>query len=333
MRWTDLYLNAASVVVERQVTVAEAVAAGWYDAAEADRTRQRAVAVADSSGPDLGVAAGRAALRASGLPPADVGLVIHASCYFQGVEFWNAGAYVQHHVLGHGDATAFELRQMSNGGMCALDVAAGQLAARPTLGAALLTTGDRFCEPGFPRWRTDRGLVFGDAGTAVVLSRRPGPLRLVATASYAAPELEGLHRAPFAAGFHQAGPVDLLDRKRRFLETMPVNEVTARNEAGMLTAIKRCLEDAEASIDDMATVVAPFFGADLSAKQCLRPIGLRAEQTLLEWGLDIGHLGSGDQFAGLAHLLDSDALTAGRRVLLVGVGAGFTWTCAVVEKE
>ena len=328
MRWTDLYVRGAAVHVERLASVTEAVSAGHYPADEAARTGQRSVAVADAAAPDLAVRAGRRALRAAGVQPEQVRLVVHADCYFQGVEFWNVGAYVQNQVLGHGEAVAFELRQMSNGGMCALEHAAGQLCAQPSITAALLTTGDRFAEPHFPRWRTDRGLVFGDAGTAVVLDRVPGGFRLIATASHTAPELEGLHREPFAAA---PAPVDLLRRKREFLAGMPSAEVTARNEAGMLTAIKRCLEDAEKSIDDMTYVVVPFFGTDLATKQCLRPIGIDADRTLLRRGLELGHLGAGDQFAGLAHL--DGRIRPGEHVMLVGVGAGFTWTCAVLTKE
>lgn len=328
MRWNDLYVRGATLHVERLISVAAAVSAGEYPADEAARTGQRSVAVADSAPVELAAQAGRAALHAAGVHPAEVSLLLHADCYFQGVEFWNVGAYLQHQVLGHGDAVAVELRQMSNGGMCALELAAGQLRARPEQTAALLTTGDRFAEPGFPRWRTDRGLVFGDAGTAVVLDRAPGGFRLVATASYTAPELEGLHRAPFAT---EPAPVDLLDRKRAFLAGMPATEVTARNEAGMLTAIKRCLEDAGASIDDLTYVIVPFFGTDLATKQCLHPIGIDASRTLLDRGLEIGHLGAGDQFAGLAYL--DRRLQPGEQILLVGVGAGFTWTCAVLTKE
>ncbi|WP_447002180.1 ketoacyl-ACP synthase III family protein [Saccharothrix isguenensis] len=334
MIWHDIFVDAAAVELPRLLPVAEAVAAGEYDAEEAARSRMRSVAVSDkAAAPELAVAAARAALARSSVPAAGIGLLIHADCYFQGTEFWNTAAFVQHQVLGHGETVAFELRQMSNGGMCALDVAAGLLTARPDFGAALLTTGDRFGDRGFDRWRTDKGLVFADGGTAVVLNRRPGPLRLVATAAYAAPELEGLHRGTgFAEGFEEARTVDLLARKEQFLTTMPVGEVGARNAAGMMTAVKRCLAEAGSDVDEMALVAVPFFGAGLLTRQCLEPIGVPLERTLGDWGLETGHLGSGDQFAALAKVLTDDLLAPGQRVLLVGVGAGFTWTCAVLEK-
>ncbi|WP_258534979.1 ketoacyl-ACP synthase III family protein [Streptomyces sp. PT12] len=309
-----------------------AVADGRYDEEEAARSRQRAARVSARPAPDLAVAAGLAALARSGRPPTDIGLLLHANCYDQGVTFSNVASYIQREVLGHGDVTAMELRQMSNGGMCAIETAAIHLSAVPALRAALVTTGDRFAEPRFPRWSADKGLVFGDGGTAAVLSRRPGPLRLVATATYSAPELEGLHRGDDLHDPPEPGaPLDLAARKRAFLAGFPVAETITRNAEGMLTAVKRCVQDADGDVSDMAAVLVPFFGADLSHKQCVDPLGIGADDTLLDYGLDIGHLGSGDQVAGLAHLLGTGRLRPGQRALLVGVGAGFSWTCAVVE--
>ncbi|MYW47048.1 3-oxoacyl-ACP synthase [Streptomyces sp. SID161] len=333
MRWSGLYIDAVSAVLGEPADSARAVAEGRFSAEEATRTRQRAARVSDRPAPDMAADAGRLALKRAGRDPRDIGLLIHAGCYDQGVSFWNTASYVQREVLGPGEAMAFELRQMSNGGMAALELAAVHLSAVPTLTAALLTTADRFAEPRFPRWSADRGLVFGDGGTAMVVSRTPGRLRLVSTATWSEPSLEGLHRGD---DLHHPpadpqAPLDLQARKRAFLEDVPVAETIARNEAGMLTAVKHCLEDAEGDVAGMAFVLTPFFGADLSHKQCLDPIGVPEERSLLDYGLGVGHLGPGDQFAGLSHLLDTGRLAPRDRVLLVGVGAGFTWTCAVVE--
>lgn len=336
MRWDDIYVEGAAAEFGELQTGREAVAAGLLPAEEIERSAQRSVSVSGGrSGPELAVAAGRAALARSGRDAQDVGLLIHADCWYQGLEFWNTAAYIQDRVLGHGDCVAYELRQMSNGGMSALENAAARLTAVPATRAALVTTGDRFADPAFPRWSTDRGLAFGDAGTGVVLSRTPGTLRLVATSSYSQPMLEGLHRGdePFLPSGSQAGPLDLVARKKGFLRGRSQEEVTTRNETGMMSAVKNCLAEAGADIHEMAAVVVPFFGARLSQLQCLAPLGIQPEVTLQEYGLTVGHLGAGDQAAGLAKLLADDALASGDRVLLVGVGAGFSWTCAVLEKS
>ncbi|MFI1681278.1 ketoacyl-ACP synthase III family protein [Streptomyces sp. NPDC020607] len=336
MRWTDIYVESAAAEFGEPQTGQEAVDLGLLPVEEIERSAQRSVSVSDGrSAPELAVAAGRTALARSGRDPRDVGLLIHADCWYQGLDFWNTAAYVQDQVLGHGDCVAYELRQMSNGGMSALENAAARLSAIPDTGAALVTTGDRFADPAFPRWSTDRGLAFGDAGTAVVLSRTPGALRLVATSSYSQPMLEGLHRGdePFLPSGSETGPLDLVARKKGFLRGRSQDEITTRNETGMMSAVKTCLAEADTDIHEMTAVVVPFFGARLSRLQCLAPLGIQPEVTLQEFGLTVGHLGAGDQAAGLAKLLEDDALSSGDRVLLVGVGAGFSWTCAVLERS
>lgn len=333
MRWSGVYVDAVALVLGELEPVEDAIAAGRYSATEAAKSRQRSVAVSrDRSGPELAVAAGREALHRAGRRPAEIGLLVHASCWLPGVEFWNVASYLQNEVIGHGEATAFELRQMSNGGMSALALAARQLG--PGTDAALITTGDRFAEPAFPRWTADSGLVFGDAGTAVIVSRRQGIFELVATAGYAEPGLERQHRGaqPFLASWPDQGPIDLVARRKDFFRLMPSAEVMARSDLGVLTAVKRCLADAAVDLAGLAVVVVPFFGTELSGWQCFGPLGIPPERTLHDWGLRIGHLGAGDQFAGLALLTEEDRLAAGDHVLLVGIGAGFVWTCAVLRK-
>lgn len=53
--------------------------------------------------------------------------------------------------------------------------------------------------------------------------------------------------------------------------------------------------------------------------------------TTWSWGRTVGHLGAGDQIAGLGHLVEDAAVNAGDHCMLLGVGAGFTWTCALVR--
>ncbi|MEU7021585.1 ketoacyl-ACP synthase III family protein [Streptomyces sp. NPDC046203] len=336
MRWDEIYVESAAAEFGESQTGEEAVTEGLLPVEEWEKSRQRSVSVSTTrAAPELAVAAGRTALARSGRDPRDVGLLIHADCWYQGLEFWNTAAYLQDRILGHDDCVSYELRQMSNGGMSALENAAARLAAIPSTKAALVTTGDRFASPAFPRWSTDRGLAFGDAGTAVVLSRTPGPLRLIATAAYSQPMLEGLHRGdePFLASGSESGVLDLVARKKGFMRGYSSEEVTTRNEEGMMSAVRSCLAEAGSDIQEMAVVIVPFFGARLSQFQCLGPLGIKPEVTLQEFGLTVGHLGAGDQAAGVAKLLEDDTLKSGDRVLLVGVGAGFSWTCAVLERS
>ncbi len=55
------------------------------------------------------------------------------------------------------------------------------------------------------------------------------------------------------------------------------------------------------------------------------------ERTTWSWSRTIGHLGAGDPIAGLDHLVGTGAVGPGELCLLASVGAGFSWSCAVVE--
>ncbi|MGO4750485.1 3-oxoacyl-[acyl-carrier-protein] synthase III C-terminal domain-containing protein, partial [Streptomyces sp. 2MCAF27] len=59
--------------------------------------------------------------------------------------------------------------------------------------------------------------------------------------------------------------------------------------------------------------------------------GIDVEQTNWEFGRRLGHLGAGDQFAGVNHLLETKAVKPGDIVVLSSVGHGYTFGCAVLE--
>src|SRR5205823_2246963 len=175
------YVNGLGWVPGRRVTTASAVAAGLYSARDNEADGYLAVRVADE-GPavEMAVEAANLALKRSELDAAEVSLVVHACTAHQGLENLAAASYVQSRTV-QGTATAVEVNQLSNGGMIALELAAASLAVRPAPRAALLTTSDRFVPPTYDRYRSDQGTLFGDAATALVLSRRPGVARLLST--------------------------------------------------------------------------------------------------------------------------------------------------------
>ena len=334
MSFTDLYLAGIGRWLPPAMTVAEAEAAGLCRRRALWRTEFESVCVSPGeSGPQMAVRAARTALRQAGTQPADVGLVLHAAVYYQGHDAWASASYVQQEALG-GTALAVEVRQMSNGGMAALDIAAGYLRGTPGCTEVLVTTGDRFCLPGFDRWHSDAGTAYGDGGTAVVLSRRGGFARVRSLVTHADPGLERMHRGndPFGeAPFSVRQPLDLEPPRRDFTAAEGLDAVLGRIDAGQHEAFKRCLSQAGVEQQDVDWFVLPHLGRPRINAHFLSPLGIAPERTTWSWGRRIGHLGAGDQFAGLGHLLESGAAQPGQLCLLMGVGAGFTWSCAVVE--
>ncbi|ONI92663.1 hypothetical protein ALI22I_02670 [Saccharothrix sp. ALI-22-I] len=334
MRYDDLHIAGLGWFHPKTVSVEEAVADGRCEPAAAQRTQTRHVAIAgpEDTQPDMAVRAGKQALVRSGHRPEDVDLLLHAVANYNGLDGWNAASFVQHRVLGR-SGVSYEIRQLSNGGVASIQLAAAYLEGRPGR-AAMITASDKFTEPAWNRWRSSAGLLFADGASAVVLSRRGGFARVLSAVTVSDPELEGLQRGnqPFHDYADPAQyPVELEARTLEFSDLMPLDESGPRRAAGMRRAANQALAEADTAIEDIRRFVAPNFGFELMRLSCLVPLGIELERTTWEWGSQVGHTGAADQFAGLSHLVETGAVEAGDRVMVVGVGGGFNWTAAVVE--
>lgn len=334
MRVEDIYIRGTSVRLPSVVTVADAVASGACPPRVASSTGLESVAYSpDESAAEMGAAAARTALRRAGTGGGDVDLLLHADTYHQGQDLWPVASYIQREALGN-SCQAIEIRQMSNGGLAAIDLATAYLSAGHGRGDALLTTADRFCEPGIDRWRTDPGTPYADGASALVLSRRGGFARLVSLAMHADPELEPLHRGdePFGpAPFSQRIPVDFEEAKRAFIGRVGMSYAITRAHNGQQTVMKQALADAGMELADAEWVVLPHFGRRRLQSIYYQPFGIDPERTPWDFSRTVGHLGAGDQFAGLDHLIVSGKARPGDRCVLVSVGAGYSWGCAVLE--
>ncbi|HEU5269524.1 MAG TPA: ketoacyl-ACP synthase III family protein [Jatrophihabitans sp.] len=319
------------------VPAAEAVRRGDCDQAEADRAGMVSVTVDDGTEvpAEFAARAARVALRQARsdqtLP--DPAILLHAHLYDQGNQLWSPAGYVQRRAeAGTGPAVA--VQQVSNGGMAALDLAAGYLRGRP--GSALVTTGDRYCQPGFDRWHSDPGTVYADGGTALVLSNQAGFARLTALATVSDSTLEGMHRVGPAAGAGRTTnrrPVQLGLLKDAFVAEVGSGRTLQRIVAGQQAATVEALELAGLKLPEIDWFVLPHFGRRRLRSNYLRYLEIDLDRTNWPVSRAIGHLGAGDQIASVEQLLRAGLLQPGQRCLLFAVGAGFTWSAAVLELD
>lgn len=329
-----LYIAGAGSWLPDPMTLDEAERAGLAERILVWNTGIASVCVSvRESAPEMAVLAARSALRRSGCAPDDISLVLHASAYYQGHDMWAPASYVQRYAVGN-RCPAMEVRQMSNGGMAALELAAAYLAADPGRPAALLTTGDRFCLPGFDRWRSDPSTICGDGGTALVLSGRDGYARVRALVTVSDPGLErgGRGDAPFALAPLAAGaPIDMSANSSALVQEVGLEALLKRIESGQREAFERATARAGVKFADVDWYVLPNMGRTRMQAQYFGPFGIDPERTTWSWSTRVGHLGAGDQFGGFAHLVESGRLRPGQTCMLVGIGAGFSWTVAIVE--
>lgn len=331
MRCDDVYVAGLARHLPGTLDVAQAVADGRYDAEEQAAGDYASVTVANGQAPpEMAAAAGGLALRRSGVPAGRVSLLLHASAWFQGVDFWPAASYVHREVLaGNRRAPALDVAQMCNGGLGAVELAASHLMAVPERCAALVTAADRFEEPGFDRWRGDvGGIVYGDGAAAVVLARE-GFARLLSVGTVVDTGLEAMYRGAEEFAVRPGRPVDVRARRRAFMAG--VEGVADRTTAGLRESVELALEEAGVGRERVARFVWPNVGLRTLRTRYLEPLGLELASTTWSWGRRTGHVGGADQLTGLAELVETGAVGPGDRVMLVGIGAGFSWTCAVVE--
>ncbi|MCO5995870.1 ketoacyl-ACP synthase III family protein [Actinoallomurus rhizosphaericola] len=335
MIWNDLSIAATASWLPPAVGVEEPLASGAYDPEDAERQDYTSVTVA---GPGENVAdmwsrAARLALSRSDFDVDGVDLLLCAGTFGAGVDGWNAAAYVQRE-LGMTGGLAVEVRGGSNGGLAALELAASFL-TRPGANAAVITAGDLFPAPYFDRWRAER-FLFGDGCAAAVLSTGEGYARLVATASTSDPSLEAMHRGDTPIGPFDPDkkfPIDLRERAKEFQAGgMAKEEIFKRLSAGPRVVVRQVLAESGVTLDEIEHMIVPHFGRTITMLQCLFPLGLRdIERTTWDFARSTGHLGPADQLAALNHLHENGQLKHGQYVLMLGVGAGFSWSSALLQ--
>lgn len=340
IRWSDLYIRGVAAALGRKVPTSVAVAEGWYDADQNAADGYLAVSIADK-GPavDLAIAAATIACeRIDGDHP-DLAIILHACFSHQGLDHFAAASYIQSRTVG-GEAMALELKQFSNGSLAALELAAAYLTACGRPASALLTTSDRFAPPAYDRFRSDRGILYGDGGTALMLSTDPGPhpvARLRSTHIIGDTRFGDLHIGPepwTEASGEGGWPLRLGARRDGHLAEhgldvlVDMMQVVAHRQR---TVIEAALDDAGLNHEDIRWWVLPNMGQQQVDWEFRRALGVDEPHTTWTWGREVGHIGAGDAYGGLAHLLESRAARPGDHVAMFGIGQGDNYGCAVVE--
>ena len=331
VRCDDLFIAGVGHRLPATLDVADVIAGGGYDSREQSANDYASVSVANGEAPpEMAVHAARLALSRSQIPAGDVALLLHASAWFQGLDYWPAASYVHREVLGgNRHAPALDVQQMCNGALGAVELAASYLTADRSRRSALVTTADRFDGPGFDRWRSDvGGIVYGDGAAAAVLAR-DGFARLLAVATIVDTGLEAMYRGAETFATTPGRPVDIRARRRVFM--VETEGVADRTTAGLTEAIEQTLGEAGTKLGDIARFVFPNVGLNTLRTRYLAPFGLDLAASTWEWGRRTGHVGAADQLTGLAHLVETGQAEPGDRVMLIGIGAGFSWTCGLVE--
>ncbi|WP_330301415.1 ketoacyl-ACP synthase III family protein [Streptomyces sp. NBC_00503] len=322
--------------------------AARHDDSDADRIRAtgyRTIAAEESLYPgDMALVAAERALAAAGVKAQDVDLIAVTSIHRHGHQrLWSPASWLQSR-LGATRALPFTVNQGCNAQLLVLDLVTGLLGAQGRRTALVVAT-DRFAESGFDRFTADYGIVYGDGAAAMVLtaidpadpaagSATEAPAwRVLATHSVSDPALEGLHRLDAPAPETSeliAAEHDVRAAKKRYLAAHGGDSLRDATRSAVREIRRALLPDG----DDfkLRRVVYPNLGLPLLEENYFPEFPGGSAISLWEFGATVGHLGSGDQIAGLDHLERTETFATGDRVLLLGAGAGFTWTGVLLER-
>ncbi|NKZ01125.1 ketoacyl-ACP synthase III family protein [Nocardiopsis alborubida] len=285
---------------------------------------------------DMGLVAARRALEQARVDVRDVRMVVFTSIHRHGHRrMWSPASWLQER-LGCVNALPFNVHQGCNAQLLLLDVAADVLKGRPGGGeAVLVVAADRFSDSAFDRFTGDYGIVYGDGAAAAVITASNGwGWRVRGVHSVSEPSLEGLHRDDRPVAETSDGLTaehDMRAAKRAFLTRHGRDVLGERTRAAVASVRGALLPGGDT--DGLRAVVYPNLGRPLLESSYFPELPGGADRSLWSFGATVGHLGTADQIAGLDAWTHRTGPVPGERVLLIGAGAGFTWTGMLLERE
>jgi 3-oxoacyl-[acyl-carrier-protein] synthase III len=287
------------------------------------------------SAPAMAVAAGQAALSASGVPADGIGLLAYAWTNYQGNPFFTAGHCVAEGLGLPRSAAPVGVQQACNGAAMAFTLAAGQLRLDEH-SHALIVAADRFGAPAVDHWRSHVMLAYGDGASAAVVGR-PAPgdaFHVLAVEHVAAPELwrtrddyDGFGPQPLASPpYINAMPTE------KFSDEGGRPRLRAISHECIAEAVDKALDRARLAPGDprITQVLAPRL-SDKVRELMVGPVEEKyRDRVVCHYG-ETGHLGAGDFLANIADAETAGGLAPGDIVLVLGAGGGYSYTCAVLQ--
>lgn len=135
---------------------------------------------------------------------------------------------------------------------------------------------------------------------------------------------------PFGTAPGLEVPLRLRERGLQHAATPEAEGSWERYASALMATTQRALDETGLSTGDISRVVTPNIHRGVSPEN-YELLGFTEKQSTWEVGRRLGHIGPGDQFLGIEYLVKERAVGPGDLVLLVGAGAGFSFSAAVVE--
>lgn len=336
MKWGQLYIGGLGAYIPCTFESSrEALHSGRLTQEEHDKSKQVSAAVGrpNETAPDMSVWAGNEALSEFDLctvSKVSPELIVHAVALHTGLEAWNGGAYIGN-KLGYPETLVIEIRSTCAGSIVGIDILARHLTPKSY---GILTAADIWRMPLFDRWASDSGLAYGDGAAALILTHESGPFQVLSTALVQNSRYEKMHRGNSPIDipeYRDSLPFSMRKRSQDYTSVHGLDTFWDANSNGLRVSVEHALQEAGVAKRDIKAWAVPHFGQNLLQRQCLDPLGIHADSTTAEFGAQVGHTGAADPLLGLHFLRSHHRIQSGDYVSFIGIGAGFTWGCAILR--
>ncbi|WP_405179625.1 hypothetical protein OG225_38620 [Nocardia sp. NBC_01377] len=311
-----IFLEATAVVIpdERQ-HIDQALTRGFVSAKAAAKSEISDISVASNgqTAEELALIAGHEVLRSADIAAADIDFLAHASIA-HGLDDWTIAPRLSR-LLGANRAVSMGVRQMSNGGAMAVQVAIAQMIAETRFEHGLVLTGDVAGQDASWRWQLHMGAALADSATALLLSRTTGALSVRSVASCGAPQEE--------AWYHERATLG---------EAAATKPNVFRLRKATRAAVQNACADADIEFGDPRLTVTVL--PRLTPAFCESAFHeVLPDTEVVNLSGETGHLFAGDLTANLNYLCTKRSLAPGEYALVINVGVGLTATAIVVRGE
>ncbi len=285
--------------------------------------RERRIADGDECTSDLGAKAARRALKAAGVSPEQVDLIVVATCT-PDMQLPATACLIQQKIGAH-RAAGFDLEAACSGFLYALEVGQ-QFVMTRTFETVLVVGAEKISS--ITNWR-DRNtcVLFGDGAGAAVLQHRPHSHGLLTVVLGADGSKADLLKVP-AGGSRCPATIESVQAGRHFLH-MEGRETFRHAVQAMSSAALEALRRCELDVHQIKCII-PHQANRRIIDAVAERLGARPEQVFVN--LDrYGNTSAASVAIALDEAVSSGRIQRGDLVLLVAFGAGFTWAAAVVE--
>jgi 3-oxoacyl-[acyl-carrier-protein] synthase-3 len=291
--------------------------------------RRRFVIAENETASSLALLAARAALRAAGLAPEDLGMIV--ACTFSGDYLFPPLAACIHRDLGAKGGHVYDLQANCAGFVSAVTAVSDRMLRDPSVRYGLVV-GAEILSPFVDYADVETAIYFSDGAGAAVLGPVSAGRGILASAfftdssNYESVRLRGGgSQFPYGAASGTAGT------KNPGL--MEMNGLATWKQAvtHLPPTIRRACEKTGWSPRDVDLFV--FHQANLQViNYTLQKMGVPVSRTFTNVE-DVGNAGAASIPIALSDALAQGRLSPGQRIVLAGVGAGFNFgaTCAVWE--